>query len=39
MVSRINDGTIYMDGFTFPGNSGSGVYMKPEANNPRGEFV
>ena len=31
MISRINtDGTFYIDGFAFPGNSGSPVFIKPE---------
>ncbi len=30
MISRVNtNGSIYMDGFAFPGNSGSPVFMKP----------
>ncbi len=39
MLSRINDGTIYMDWFTFPGNSGSAVYMKPTETKTWWEFV
>lgn len=32
IISRINkDETIYLDGFAFPGNSGSPVFMLPEA--------
>jgi hypothetical protein len=32
MVSRLNnDGTFYIDGFAFPGNSGSPVFIKPDA--------
>jgi hypothetical protein len=31
MISRLNnDGTFYIDGFAFPGNSGSPVFIKPE---------
>lgn len=31
MISRLNtDGTFYIDGFAFPGNSGSPVFIKPD---------
>jgi len=32
MISRVNmDKTFYIDGFAFPGNSGSPVFLKPQA--------
>ena len=32
MISRLNtDGTFFIDGFAFPGNSGSPVFIKPDA--------
>jgi hypothetical protein len=32
MISKLNtDGTFFIDGFAFPGNSGSPVFIKPDA--------